>query len=352
MPNGSAHLAPKSISPPDWIERAWSALYSRSSFSMRPRRWQGAAIGDPPSFDATPSPSEGPSSIVFGISSDYGDGLLLHLLRAGHVPSALVTSTRFGHAPEDCFYEQAAHRLGIPLLAGENVHAPEIQRVLKALAPDIAWVFSFDQIFKPSILEIPRLGMINFHPSLLPHHRGPEPLYWQIAEGEAETGMTASTVTEGIDAGPILGQTLEEIRSDDSAGTLARRVVGSSEGLIRELLERAGAGELEGPAPTLAEGSYESGVVSPRLDFRMPAAELERIVRAALADDLSTIEDLDGRRFRVKAARVIAGSEDEGSVAAVPGTVLEVTSEGLPTIATFDGALEILAMTAELGRFR
>ncbi len=316
---------------PDWIDEAWAELEAKPGFSMRPRPWSlGLSPGNRP---AAPSPTL--RSLVFGMSSDYGDGLLLQLLRRGHVPAALVTSTRFGHAPEGSFYQLAARRLGVPLLAGDNVHEPQILSVIGALRPDLIWVFSFDQIFRPSLLEIPSLGVVNFHPSRLPAYRGPEPVWWQVASGEPESGMTASLVTEGIDAGPILAQSREPLGADDSSGTLARRLVLGTGPLIDSVLSQARAGRLEGPAPDLSEGSYQSGVIGPRLDFRRPAEELERIVRAGLPDHPATVEDLDGRRFRVRAACVESRPQD-----LAPGTLIELRELG-PVIAAGRDALAI-----------
>ncbi|MCB0216708.1 MAG: hypothetical protein KDH92_08745 [Chloroflexi bacterium] len=318
---------------PDWVDAAWEALAAKASFSMRPRPWgHGLPLCDQPA-----APSLAPRSVVFGISSDYGDGLLLQLLRSGHAPAALVTSTRFGHAPVGSFYQQAAQRLGIPLLAGENVHQPEILSVIGALRPDLIWVFSFDQIFRPALLDIPRLGMVNFHPSRLPAWRGPEPIWWQIASGETESGLTASRVTEGIDAGPILARSREPVRATDSSGSLTRRLLLGAGPVIEQVLAQARAGRLEGPLPDLSAGSYQSGVIGPRLDFSRPAVELERIVRAGLPDHPATVEDLDGRRFRVREARVVPKPAEAAS-----GTLLALDPTGQTL--TFAAGVDALVM--------
>jgi len=324
-----------STAPVTWIETAWHALASKASFSMRPRPWSPWSA-DPRTDPAPAAPSSSPSSVVFGMGSDYGNGLLLHLLRSGHVPTALVTSTRFGHAPEGGFYQLAAKRLGIPLLAGDNVHTPDILAVIRALGPDLAWVFSFDQIFKPPMLEVPRLGMVNFHPSRLPKWRGPEPIWWQVAEGETITGMTASLIDEGIDAGPIIEQTSERVLATDTSGSLARRIVLGSGGLIHTVLRQAGEGRLQGSPIDLARGSYRSGVIGPRLDFTRPAEELERAVRAGLPDHPATVEDRDGRRLRVRSAKVVTGPDG-----LAPGEILDC-SDTSATVVTGDGALALV----------
>src|SRR5437879_7044872 len=85
--------------------------------------------------------------------------------------------------------------------------------------------------------EIPMHGWLNAHPSLLPAYRGPEPVYWALAEGAKETGITLHRAVPRVDSGPILAQAPVAIRDDDTAGTLTKRLVETGIGLLPQALQ-------------------------------------------------------------------------------------------------------------------
>src|SRR2546428_4468662 len=114
---------------------------------------------------------------------------------------------------------------------------------------------SFDQIVRPDVLAIPQLGWLNIHPSLLPRHRGPEPIYWAIAQGDRETGITLHWAAERIDAGPILEQRTVPILPIDTAGTLCKRLVAAGVASLVPTMIQLAAGETHARLPDLAGGS-------------------------------------------------------------------------------------------------
>lgn len=315
-----------------WVDAAWAHLTAKPEFSLRPQPWTL------PLGDGRPPSGELPARIlVLGMSSDYGNGLLLQLLRLGCVPVGLVTSTRLYSTNEGTLFAHAAAALDIPYRALPNVNAPAAVEALRDLEPDALFVFSFDQILKPAVLAVARHGAVNFHPSLLPRFRGPEPLFWQILLGEREAGLTAHLMTERIDAGPILGRVRVPVHPHDTAGTLARRIVLAAEPLLAGLVRAVVAGRLEGYPPDLAQGSYQRGLANLALDWRRPATELERLVRAGRPDTPPVLV-WRSARYYVHAARVVPQS-------GAPGVVVAVTDEG-PIIGTGDQALLLTEVTA------
>ncbi|MBI2322130.1 MAG: methionyl-tRNA formyltransferase [Chloroflexi bacterium] len=335
-PAGEARLAARvwPAASAAWIDAAWGRLAAKPEFSLRPRPRPAPPVPDGRASRA----GAPPRVVVFGISSDYGNGLLLHLLRLGCAPVALITSTRLHHSADATLFAHAAAALDVPYLALADVNAPEALERLRALQPDVFLVFSFDQIFEPRTLALPRHGCVNFHPSLLPRFRGPEPLFWQVLLGERESGLTAHLMSERIDAGPILGQVRVPVQADDTAGRLARRIVLAAEPLLGDVLRMCAAGELGGTPPELAHGSYQRSASSTALDWRRPATELERLVRAGRPDAPAHLV-WRGARYDVLSCRVVPG-------AGTPGVVLAVTKEGA-VVATGEQCL-LLAEVATL----
>src|SRR6202022_5061686 len=97
----------------------------------------------------------------------------------------------------------------------------------------------------------PTRGWLNIHPSLLPRHRGPEPIYWTSINGDAEAGITIHQTVPRIDAGPILAQRRVAVSKDDNAGTLSKRLVAEGLPALGETLLRLDAGSIQGVPPHL-----------------------------------------------------------------------------------------------------
>jgi methionyl-tRNA formyltransferase len=309
-----------------WVETAWAHLVAKPEFSLRPQPWTLPLAGPGPA-----GPSGVPARIVvLGMSSDYGNGLLLHLLRLGCVPVGLVTSTRLHTLSEETLFAHAAAALGIPYLAVGDINTTAAIDALRALKPDALFVFSFDQIFAAPVLAVPRVGAVNFHPSLLPRFRGAEPLFWQVFFGEREAGLTAHLITERIDAGPIVGQVRVPVEPTDTAGRLARRTVLAAGPLLDQVVRAVAAGHLAGELPDLQHGSYQRGLPSMALDWQRPAAELERFVRAGRPDAPAFVT-WQGERYDILDAST---TPHEGP----PGMVIAVTPQG-PIVGTGEQAL-------------
>jgi methionyl-tRNA formyltransferase len=124
-------------------------------------------------------------------SSDSSGRMDLPLAGAGHPPETIASLAQ-GHA----IPVEYVHRLN---------DAPTLDR-LAAYRPDVILVACFPYVFPPALLQLPRLGCLNLHPSLLPAYRGPAPLFWQFRQGERQTGVTLHVMDERLDAGDILLQ--------------------------------------------------------------------------------------------------------------------------------------------------
>jgi methionyl-tRNA formyltransferase len=154
----------------------------------------------------------------------------------------------------------ALQRMGVPLLGFASL--PELCRArglsvirctspddaefmqqVQLLAVDLIVVALFPRILKRALIDVPRLGCVNVHPSLLPKYRGPEPFYWVLANQEKTTGVTIHHVDEGIDTGDIILQRNLEIRPNETEITLMQRSATIASELLREAIPLLLAGQ-------------------------------------------------------------------------------------------------------------
>ena len=120
--------------------------------------------------------------------------------------------------------KEAALRLGLPVYQPERVRRPEAVEYLRALAPDAMVVVGYGQIIPQAIIDLPPLGIINVHASLLPKYRGAAPIQWAIANGETRTGVTTMRIDAGLDTGDMLLKAETAIGPDETAVDLAARL--------------------------------------------------------------------------------------------------------------------------------
>ena len=159
---------------------------------------------------------------------------------------------------------------------------PVFQQRLKELAPDCIAVVAYGALIPPSALEIPRLGWINLHFSLLPAWRGAAPVQHAILHGDEITGATTFVLEAGLDTGPVLGVATEGIRPRDTAGELLGRLSVAGAGLLAATLDGLAAGTLKG-IPQRADGVSLAPKLNPadaHVDWTTPAMHIDRLIRA------------------------------------------------------------------------
>lgn len=228
-----------------------------------------------------------------------------------------------------------ARELGLPVLQPVRLRAPEAEADLAALAPDLGILADYGQIVPLTVLDLPRHGILNVHPSLLPRHRGATPVPATIAAGDPEGGVSIIRMDEGIDTGPIVAARswpldrvvrapdLEARAAVEGAVLLAATIGPWLDGLIQ-------ATEQPGDGATFTRPFRREDA---RLDATRPAAELERQVRA---NDPwpGTFVETDLGRIAVLAATVADARPGD-----VAGGLVE--HDGRLALATTDGRLVI-----------
>ncbi len=178
--------------------------------------------------------------------------------------------------------KQSALQLGLPITQPDKIKANnELRAQLTALKPDAIVVVGYGRIIPPWMLDLPRLGNINLHASLLPKYRGAAPIQWAIARGEMVTGVTTMRIDAGLDTGDILLQREIPIAPDDTAEALAPRLAAIGAGLVVETLRSLDAGTIH-PRPQ----DHAQATLAPilkkedgRVDFSLSAAEIFNRIR-------------------------------------------------------------------------
>ena len=262
--------------------------------------------------------------IVFAGTPEFAARALAALYEAGHdIPLVLTQPDRpagRGMTLQASPVKQLALSRGSEVFQPLTLKDEAAQEKLRLLAPDVMVVAAYGLILPQAVLDIPRHGCLNIHASLLPRWRGAAPIHRAILAGDAESGVCIMQMEAGLDTGPVLLSSSTPISAQDTSQTLHDKLAVQGAQLIVSALQRL-------PLPAVAQP--EAGVTyaakldksEAPLDWRRPAAELDRQIRA-FTPFPGTTAVLDGAPLKVWAA--LPRSES-----GVPGTVLAADKRGI-----------------------
>jgi len=240
----------------------------------------------------------------------------------------------------------AAER-GLPIMSPSRLRDEASVAALRELAPGLLVLADYGQIVPKSVLDLPRHGALNLHPSLLPRHRGAAPIQATILAGDEQAGVTLMVMDAGLDSGPIVAQRAEPLTGRESAPELERRLAQ----LAARLLDEALRPWLDGRLAARPQSTDGVTMTRPlrrddgRLDPHRPVSELERQVRA-LQPWPGTFVETPAGRLAVRAAQLSDdAASDRGELVGLVGL-----SGGRLGLATTDGVLELLEVQPPGGR--
>ncbi|MDA0766907.1 MAG: methionyl-tRNA formyltransferase [Verrucomicrobia bacterium] len=235
----------------------------------------------------------------------------------------------------------AAEAAGIFVLQPERLRSEEDRAELVALKPEVIVVMAYGQILPKAVLDLPSLACINVHASLLPRHRGASCIQAAIAEGNLTSGVTVMHVSKGLDTGDVILRKEVPLALDETGGSLHDRLADLSPPVLMEALAQLEAGTAGREMQDEAEASYAPKLLREdgRIDWELPAVELERRIRAfdPWPGTFALYKDVRGRERRLKifpGGRVRAGEGRPGGIqTGEEGEFLVACGTGLLTLA-------------------
>ena len=284
--------------------------------------------------------------IVFMGTPDFSVPVLDALIEAGHEIAGVVTQPDKpkgrGKAVAMTPVKEKALEHGLSVYQPLKVRTPEFVQVLRELKPDVMVVVAFGQILTKEVLDIPPLGCVNVHASLLPKYRGAAPIQWAVIDGEKETGVTTMMMDEGIDTGDMLEKEIVPIEDEETGDSLHDKLMAAGARLIVSTLKKIQDGTIERTPQTDEETCYARMLDKDMgdVDWSLDAHAIERLVRG-LNSWPGTYTKWNGKTVKIWKAKAV-DREYEGAL----GEAVYVDKETI-LVKTGKGCLSLLELQPE-----
>jgi methionyl-tRNA formyltransferase len=290
----------------------------------------------------------GPRIVWVGFHSE-GVPALRALIDSGANIVGLITLNEKGLAKRSSSvdFKSLLGESDVPVYEVSNINNELSVATLRELQPDLLVVFGWSQILSDEVLQIPEIGTVGAHASLLPHNRGSAPVNWAIIRGETEGGNTLMWLDSGVDTGRIIDQIGFPIEDGDTCATVYEKVADTNKTMLQALLEKLEAGEdVPGRIQThvgepLPRRRPEDGLV----DWNQPAKRVYDFVRALTEPYPGAFSFVDDEMWTIWRARL---GPPDASGGYLPGTVLCSTEAG-QLVACGEGTLVVLEAQNQAG---
>jgi methionyl-tRNA formyltransferase len=242
---------------------------------------------------------------------------------------------------------------GLTVRQPASISKPEAVAELREFAPDVGIIAAYGQILKQRVLDVPPLGVLNIHASLLPRWRGASPISAAILAGDAETGATIMQVRLALDAGPMLGSVRVRIGPDDTTGTLTERIAEAGAKLLVDVLPKWASGEIRAREQDDALATYAPSIkkTDALIDWTCETAESAwRKVRAYNPWPIA-YSYLDGQPMRLLESVPLAhrSQAEPGTLVAIEGVEGAAPGAGF-AVATKDCDLGVVTVQGPGGK--
>ena len=242
-----------------------------------------------------------------------------------------------GHNLQASPVKQKALEYNLPVLQPEKIKTEEFTAELEKLQPDLIVVVAFGQILSQRILDIPPLGCVNVHASLLPRYRGAAPIHWSIINGEKETGVTTMLMDAGLDTGDMLLKDKVAITEEMTTEELHDQLMAMGGKLLAETVDGLANGTITPEKQDDSISNY-AGMLNKEtghIDWSKSAREIHNLIRGLNSWPVAWSMK-DGKNYKFWRTKVENSNSDK-----VPGTVVELRKNSF-CIATGEGLLEVL----------
>lgn len=284
--------------------------------------------------------------VVFMGTPDFSVPTLEKIIEAGHEVIGVVTQPdkAKGRGKKVLFppVKETALAHNLPVYQPRRARDPEFIEEMKTLNPDVMVVVAFGQILPKAILDIPKYGCINVHASLLPKYRGAAPIQWAVIRGEKVSGVTTMQMDVGLDTGDMLLKKEVLLDEEETGGSLHDKLSTLGGNLLIETLEKIEAGDIHPEKQDDSQAGEYARMLDKnlgRIDFSMPAAEIERLIRG-LNPWPSAFTSYNGKTMKLWKAKT------DNCGQGVPGQVIHVDKNSF-TVQTGQGTLQILELQME-----
>lgn len=284
--------------------------------------------------------------VSFFGTSDFAVPMLKMLVAAGYDVKPVVTAppkpSGRGHRLTPSPVETCARALGLKALTPASPNARDFVSLLESGQPDIGVLVAYGCILHQPLLDAPRLGFLNVHPSLLPSYRGAAPIQRALMQGARRTGVSVIAMARAVDAGDVVAQAATDVEPDETFGELSDRLSDLGVRLLLESLQLAESGSLaritqDPEGATVAPKIQKSDRV---IDWSRTAGQVHDTVRG-LSPDPGAVTRFRGRQLLLLRTRIAAGAAEPG---------LLVTDAGSLKVGTGAGLVELLELRPEGGK--
>ena len=243
-----------------------------------------------------------------------------------------------GHKLAACPVKEVAVAHNIPVFQPERIKREEGVAMLKSCAPDLCVTAAFGQLLSQEILDIPLLGTINVHSSLLPKHRGSAPINWSVIMGDQVTGVTTMFTDKGMDTGDILLMRETPIGEKETAGELSDRLAVMGAQLLIETIRELENGTLKRIPQDHDAATYEPKMDKElgRIDWTKPAQQIDWLVRGVTPwpGAFTTLGEQTIKVFEL--------SVHEGAATGKPGEIIAADAKNGLIVSCGDHDVELL----------
>lgn len=242
-----------------------------------------------------------------------------------------------GHNLQASPVKQKALEYNLPVLQPEKIKTEEFTAELERLQPDLIVVVAFGQILSQRILNIPPLGCVNVHASLLPRYRGAAPIHWSIINGEKETGVTTMLMDAGLDTGDMLLKDKVTITEEMTTEELHDQLMAMGGKLLAETIDGLANGTITPEKQDDSISNY-AGMLNKEtghIDWSKSAVEIHNLIRGLNSWPVAWSMN-DGKNYKFWRTKVENRNSDKA-----PGTVVELRKNSF-CLATGEGLLEVL----------
>lgn len=282
--------------------------------------------------------------IVFVGNVDFSMAMLNVLLDMNANVVGVITKQSSSFNSDHVDLSPIAERNGIPCKYVKDINHENNIAWIKSFNPDIIFCFGWSSLLKTEVLEIAPMGVIGYHPALLPYNRGRHPIIWALVLGLKQTGSTFFFMTEAADAGDILSQSEVEITDDDDAGSLYKKLVATAQAQVKVFVPQLQSRVYPRVVQDLSQGNVwrKRGIADGRIDWRMTNRSIYNLVRSLSSPYPGAHTDYKGSVVKINRVQM----EEYAADNIEPGKIVRVSGNQL-VVKTGKGAVRITEHTFE-----